>query len=99
MRVKARAVDVRENEDDELTTSLSAANHMLAEQVATLTEDVDHLRRCFEQLIDIVGGQPDYSDELALVNERLAFFERRMQRAEDNVADLSWAQQRRVADR
>ncbi len=69
------------------------------ESMEQMRRDIDHLKACFEQLIDIVGNQSDGDEEVTLLNDRMSLFERRMQRAEDGVADLSWVFRRRAGDK
>jgi len=69
-----------------------------ASEFAHLAREMDHLRTCLEQLIDVVGNHQDQSEDLVLLAERMAFFERRILRVEDGVADLSWVVTRRVGD-
>ena len=69
------------------------------DRFAAMAREIDHLRTCLEQLIDVIGNHQDQSEDLVLLAERMAFFERRILRAEDGVADLSWVVTRRVGDR
>lgn len=62
--------------------------------LVVLAEEIEQLRDFCGQLLDIVSALPDHSDDMALLVERMSFFERRMQRAEDGLADISWALRR-----
>lgn len=79
--------------DDGERFAESAPPAMLPD-VAMLAEEIDQLRDCLEQLLEIVSGQPDHTDDIALLMERMAFYERRMQRAEDGLADITWTLRR-----
>ncbi len=69
------------------------------ERIDQLEGEVDHLRACIRQLLDMVEGQPDPTDELSLLAERTGFAERRMLRVEDDVADVLRTLRRRAEDR
>lgn len=68
------------------------------DRIDQLEREVDHLRACIDQLLDMVEGQPDPTDELMLLSDRTSFVERRMQRVEDGVGDLRRKERRRVGD-
>ncbi len=84
---------------DESTMTVGSEQVSQESQIERLAQDLDHLRTCFEQLIEVIDNQQDLSEDVSLLTERMSFFERRMQRAEDGVSDVSWALKRRASDR
>lgn len=69
------------------------------QRIDQLEGEVDHLRACIRQLLDMIEGQSDPTDEMTLLAERAGFAERRMLRVEDDVADLLRTSRRRAEDR
>ncbi len=82
---------------DEAEMTHEAAMHV-DDRVDLLEDEVDHLRACIDQLLDMVDAQLATGDHLELLSDRMALFERRMQRVEDGVSDLHRADKRRVGD-
>ncbi len=50
--------------------------------VERLTQEVEHLRSCVAQILDLLDDQSDAMDDLGLLADRIALVERRVQRAE-----------------
>ncbi len=59
------------------------------DRVGQLAGEIDHLGACFEQLLDIVGDQEGVDEAIAPIRERIGFFERRILRIEDAMAEVS----------
>lgn len=67
-------------------------------RIEQLEDEVDHLRACIDQLLDLLDAQLDTNDYVELLSDRMSLFERRMQRAEDGVTGLYQAEDRRAGD-
>lgn len=70
----------------------------LVDQVAYLTDEVEHLRACIDHMLDILDAQSHLADDVDLLFDRTQLSERRIQRIEDSAGGRDDQRRRRAED-